>query len=456
MRARGFGNGCAVPTLDHLGTRHTEAEHEPAAGEVVERHAPPSPWRSGVRAESCTRLVPSRSRGRRGAPPRQRRQGVGPLGLRRPDRVEAEALGLGDGLPALRPAAPRPSSRCACRASRARKLSQPRRRRLGPTIVAGEKDQPCPKPSSSPPPARPSAGPTRARSSSAGPTTCRATIIKARRSTRCPQLDPQTVEDVIWGCGQPGGEAGYNVARVAALLAGLPDVPGVTVNRYCSSSLQTIRMAAHAIKAGEGDVFVAGGVETVSRFHVRRVRHRPAQPAVRRRRGPHRRAHQRGADGWDAARRPARHLHRHGPDGRERRLAENVGREEMDEFAARSQQRAVAAQENGFFEREITPVTLPDGTVVTKDDGPRAGTTVEKLAELKPVFRPDGKVTAGNACPLNDGAAAVVVMSDTKAERARHHPAGPHRGVAACPASTPRSWASARSRRAARRSSGPA
>ena len=138
------------------------------------------------------------------------------------------------------------------------------------------------------------------------------------------------------------------------------------------------------------------------------------------------------------------------------RLAENVGRKEMDEFAALSQQRAVESQKNGFFEREITPITLPDGTVVTKDDGPRDGTTAEKLAELKPVFRPDGEITAGNACPLNDGAAAVVVMSDTRAKSlgidAARHGSSP----AACRRSTRRSWASARSRRAVRRSSAPA
>ena len=136
---------------------------------------------------------------------------------------------------------------------------------------------------------------------------------------KVPQLDPQSVEDVIMGSGQPGGEAGYNVGRVAALLAGLPDVPGVTVNRYCSSSLQTIRMAAHAIRAGEGDVFVAAGVETVSRYQLRRRRHRPAQPAVRRGRGPHRGPHPGRRRAVDAAR-PAlpRRLHRHGPDGRER------------------------------------------------------------------------------------------------------------------------------------------
>jgi len=232
---------------------------------------------------------------------------------------------------------------------------------------------------------------------------------------KVPEVDPQSVEDVLMGCGQPGGEAGYNVARVAALLAGLPDVPGVTVNRYCSSSLQTIRMAAHAIRAGEGDVFVAAGVETVSRYRngasdtgphnelfadaeTRTVERTPST-----------------GDPWS----PLTGL----PDvyiamGQ---TAENVaefkkvGRDEQDEFALQSQTRAVAAQESGFFEREIIPVTTPNGDVVTKDDGPRAGTTLEGLAGLKPVFREGGTVTAGNACPLNDGAAAVVVMSDTRA-----------------------------------------
>ena len=233
---------------------------------------------------------------------------------------------------------------------------------------------------------------------------------------KVPSLDRQTVEDVIWGCGQPGGEAGYNVARVSALLAGLPDVPGVTVNRYCSSWLQTIRMAAHAIKAGEGDVFVAGGVETVSRYlhgasdtgpHNAAFADAEARSAER----------TGGADSWEPpAGLPDIYIAM-GQTAENVVLAEGVTREEMDEWGARSQQRAVAAQERGFFDREITPVTLSDGTQVTKDDGPRPGTTVEKLAELKPVFRPDGKVTAGNACPLNDGAAAVIVMSDTKAEQ---------------------------------------
>ncbi|MBM3693220.1 MAG: acetyl-CoA C-acetyltransferase [Actinobacteria bacterium] len=235
---------------------------------------------------------------------------------------------------------------------------------------------------------------------------------------KVPALDPGLVEDVLWGCAQPAGEAGYNLARVVALLAGMPQAGGVTVNRYCSSSLQTIRMAAHAIRAGEGDVFVAGGSENVSRFmagmsdgapgtHNERFAEAEARTVAR-------------ATGEGGAWSP--------PDGLSDiyiamgQTAENVaeyagvGRAEQDEFAALSQNRAVTAQENGFFEREITPVVLPDGTVVAKDDGPRPDTTVEKLSALQPVFKPDGTVTAGNACPLNDGAAAVLVMSETRAE----------------------------------------
>jgi acetyl-CoA C-acetyltransferase len=234
---------------------------------------------------------------------------------------------------------------------------------------------------------------------------------------KVPQLDPAQVEDVILGNGQPAGEAGYNIARVAALLAGLDNVPGVTVNRYCSSSLQTIRMAAHAIRAGEGDVFIAAGVETVSRYM-----HGAADV------GPHNTAfavaEERTKARTPAVGEPWTPLEGSLPDiyiamGQ---TAENVAeyekvtREEMDEFALLSQTRAVASQGNGFFEREIIPVTLADGTVVTKDDGPRAGTTLEGLAGLKPVFREGGTITAGNACPLNDGAAAVIVMSDTKAK----------------------------------------
>jgi acetyl-CoA C-acetyltransferase len=240
-----------------------------------------------------------------------------------------------------------------------------------------------------------------------------ALIIKAVLA-KVPNLDPNQVEDIIWGCGQPAGEAGYNVARVAAILAGV-DVPGVTVNRYCSSSLQTIRMAAHAIKAGEGDIFVSGGVETVSRFQFGAADSGPHNQNFD---DAHQRTKEREAEGSSAWSPPAGLPDVYIAMGQTAENVvqhENVSREEMDQFAARSQQRAVQSQENGFFEREITPVTLPDGTVVAKDDGPRAGTTVEKLAELKPVFRPDGQVTAGNSCPLNDGAAAVIVMSDTRA-----------------------------------------
>ena len=240
------------------------------------------------------------------------------------------------------------------------------------------------------------------------------------RWRRSPTLDPSLVEDLILGCGQPAGEAGYNIGRVAAILAGMPDVPGVTVNRYCSSSLQTIRMAAHAIKAGEGDVFIAAGVETVSRFMQRRGRHRPAQPDVRRRRGPHRGAQRRAAratgprsGACPTSTSPWARPPRTWPSSRT-----SPARRWTSSPRCRSSGPPTSL-ENGFWEHEITPVTATDaegnGSSVTQDDGIRAGTTAEGLAELKPVFRPDGKVTAGNACPLNDGAAAVIVMSDTKA-----------------------------------------
>lgn len=233
---------------------------------------------------------------------------------------------------------------------------------------------------------------------------------------KVPDLDPTLVEDVMLGCGQPAGEAGYNLARVAAVMAGLDDVPGVTVNRYCSSSLQTIRMAAHAIKAGEGDVFISAGVETVSRYlhgasdtgpHNEKFADAEARTAER---------SAGGADTWTPpAGLPDVYIAM-GQTAENVVQTEDVSRQEMDEWGVRSQNRAVESQENGFFDREITPYTLPDGTVVSKDDGPRPGTTYEKVSQLSPVFRPDGQITAGNACPLNDGAAAVVVMSDTKAK----------------------------------------
>ncbi len=232
-----------------------------------------------------------------------------------------------------------------------------------------------------------------------------------------PALPAGSVEDVLIGCGQPAGEAGYNLARVVALLSGLPGAPGVTVNRYCSSSLQTIRMAAHAIRAGEGDVFVAGGVEAVSRFGKGMSDGLPDTQNPRFREATERSA-ARAAGGmkpWEPAPGLPDVYIAMGQTAENVRELEGVTRAEMDRFAALSQQRAVASQENGFFEREIAPLELPDGTVVSRDDGPRPGTTVEKLATLQPAFRPDGEVTAGNSCPLNDGAAAVVVMSDTRA-----------------------------------------
>ncbi len=222
------------------------------------------------------------------------------------------------------------------------------------------------------------------------------------------------------GCGQPGGEAGFNIGRTVAVQLGYDFLPGTTVNRYCSSSLQTTRMAFHAIKAGEGDAFISAGVETVSRFL----------------KGT--------SDGWPDSKNPiyndamarteqaaagASEWHDPREDGNlpdvyiaMGQTAENVAaftgisREDQDHWGVRSQNRAEEAIKSGFFEREIVPVTLPDGTVVTTDDGPRAGTTYEKISQLKPVFRPNGTITAGNACPLNDGAAAVVIMSDTKAK----------------------------------------
>ncbi|MGH8988121.1 MAG: acetyl-CoA C-acetyltransferase, partial [Acidimicrobiales bacterium] len=241
-----------------------------------------------------------------------------------------------------------------------------------------------------------------------------AQVVKATLG-KVPQVEPHLVEDLIVGCGQPAGESGYNIARVVAVMAGLDDVPGVTVNRYCSSSLQTIRMAAHAIKAGEGDVFVAAGVETVSRymsgfadsgshnqlFEEAEARTVARSPKVTERWEPH------GGmdDVYIAMGQTAENVAEY----------KKVSREVQDEYALMSQTRAVTSVENGFFEREIIPVTTPDGTVVTRDDGPRPNTTLEGLAQLRPVFREGGTVTAGNSCPLNDGAAAVVVMSDTRA-----------------------------------------
>ncbi len=232
---------------------------------------------------------------------------------------------------------------------------------------------------------------------------------------KVPQLDPNQIDDLLMGCGQPAGEAGVNVARVTALLAGLAQVPGVTVNRYCSSSLMTIRMAAHSIRAGEGDAFIAAGVETVSRFQFGMADSGPQNPLFNDAVARTQARSEKTGDPWSESAGLADVYIAMGQTAENVAEYEKVARTDMDEFACLSQNRAVASQENGFFEREIVPVKLPDGSLVTKDDGPRPGTTIEALANLKPAFREGGSVTAGNSCPLNDGAAAVIVMSDTKA-----------------------------------------
>jgi acetyl-CoA C-acetyltransferase len=239
-------------------------------------------------------------------------------------------------------------------------------------------------------------------------------VVKAVLA-KLPQLDPTAVEDLIVGCAQPAGESGYNLARVVAVMAGLAEVPGVTVNRYCSSSLQAIRMAAHAIKAGEGDVFVAAGVETVSRYGHGAADVGPHNPLFAEAEARTAARAPKVTEPWTPAPGLPDVYIAMGQTAENVAEYEQISRREMDEFALLSQTRAVESQANGFFEREIIPVTTPNGTVVTKDDGPRPNTTLEGLAQLKPAFREGGRVTAGNACPLNDGAAAVVLMSDTKA-----------------------------------------
>jgi acetyl-CoA C-acetyltransferase len=238
-------------------------------------------------------------------------------------------------------------------------------------------------------------------------------VIKAVLD-KVPEVDRESIDDVIWGCGQPAGESGHNIGRVAAVLAGLDNAPGVTVNRYCSSSLMTIRMAAHAIMAGEGDTFVSGGVETVSRFR-QGMADGPKNEVFAEAEARSAGRTEGGAEKWaPAPGLPDIYLSM-GQTAENVAQAEQVSREDQDEFAVLSQNRAEESLNNGYWEAEITPVDTPDGTV-NKDDGIRPGTTLEKISGLAPVFRPDGTVTAGNACPLNDGSAAVVVMSDEKAK----------------------------------------
>ncbi|CAB4344878.1 unannotated protein [freshwater metagenome] len=235
-----------------------------------------------------------------------------------------------------------------------------------------------------------------------------------------PMLDPNEIDDFLVGTGSPAGESGYNIARIAAVMLGLDEVPGVTVNRYCSSSLQTTRMAMHAIRAGEGEVFISAGVETVSRYSngwsdfmsgttnqvftkaLERSQQRAAQPTD-----------------WQDPRSfgelPDAYISM-GQTAENVAQVKGISRAEQDEFAVRSQVLAQLAIANGFWAKDITPIKLPDGTIVSTDDGPRPNVTLDAVSQLKPVFRPDGTVTAGNCCPLNDGAAALVVMSDSKAK----------------------------------------
>ena len=238
---------------------------------------------------------------------------------------------------------------------------------------------------------------------------------------KVPALDPRDIVDLMMGCGQPGGESGFNIARVVAVELGYDFLPGVTVNRYCSSSLQTTRMAFHAIKAGEGDAFISAGVETVSRFASGNADSWPdtRNPLFNEARERADAAKEAGATEWTDPRGngelPDVYIAM-GETAENVALHTGISREDQDRWGVRSQNRAEEAINSGFFAREISPVTLPDGTVVSTDDGPRAGTVYEKISALNPVFRPNGTVTAGNACPLNDGAAAVVIMSDTKAK----------------------------------------
>jgi acetyl-CoA C-acetyltransferase len=247
-----------------------------------------------------------------------------------------------------------------------------------------------------------------------------ATIIQTALD-KVPALDVHDVDDLMLGCGLPGGEQGYNMGRVVAVRMGYDFLPGTTITRYCSSSLQTTRMAAHAIRAGEGDVFISAGVEMVSRFIKGNSDMIPdtSNPYFAEAEARSAKAAEGGLDSWADPREddqvPDVYISM-GQTAENLARLKGVTRQDMDEFAARSQNLAEKAIANGFWEREITPVTTPDGTVVSTDDGPRPGVTVEGMAGLKPVFRPDGLVTAGNACPLNDGAAAVIVMSDTKAK----------------------------------------
>ncbi|MPZ97388.1 MAG: acetyl-CoA C-acetyltransferase [Propionibacteriales bacterium] len=237
---------------------------------------------------------------------------------------------------------------------------------------------------------------------------------------KVPALDPADIDDLMLGCGLPGGQQGFNMGRVVSTLLGFDHLPGTTITRYCSSSLQTTRMAMHAIKAGEGDAFISAGVEVVSSFATGNSDSHPDthNPVFAEAEERTQQRAEGGAEVWsdprDGGTVPDIYIAM-GQTAENLASVKGITRADQDEFGVRSQNLAEKAIADGFWERDITPATLPDGSQVTKDDGPRPGVTLDGVAGLKPVFRPDGTVTAGNCCPLNDGAAAVIVMSDTKA-----------------------------------------
>jgi acetyl-CoA C-acetyltransferase len=247
-----------------------------------------------------------------------------------------------------------------------------------------------------------------------------ATAVQAALD-KVPALGAGDIDDLMIGCAEPEGEQGLNMARRVAVQLGHDHLPGTTVNRFCASSVQTSRMALHAIRAGEGDVFVSAGVESVSRYANFRGAgggrddfHNPAFDTAKARTEATAASNESWHDPREDGELPDVYIAM-GQTAENLATSRGISRQEQDEFGVRSQNLAEKAIANGFFEREITPVTTPDGTVVSRDDGPRAGVTFEGVSGLQPVFREQGTVTAGNCCPLNDGAAAVVIMSDTKA-----------------------------------------
>jgi acetyl-CoA C-acetyltransferase len=248
-----------------------------------------------------------------------------------------------------------------------------------------------------------------------------AAIIVAAALDKVPGLDPADIDDLMLGCAEPEGKQGVNMARRVAVALGFDSLPGTTVNRFCASSVQTSRMAFHAIKAGEGNVFISAGVECVSHYAAFSGAGagsteflNPAFDEARARTDATAASNERWHDPREDGQLPDVYMMM-GQTAENLATSLGITRAEQDEFGVRSQNLAEKAIADGFFEREITPVTTPDGTVVSRDDGPRPGVSMEGVAGLKPVFRVQGTVTAGNCCPLNDGAAAVIIMSDTKA-----------------------------------------